>query len=96
MQGNGTNFYSAEEYYEGEWHADQRSGWGRMYYADGSVYEGEWLGDKRSGKGLLRLCEQLTTPYNAEYYIALTHIYCKFKHECMLFCMRLYCWGKLL
>ena len=63
MQGYGTNFYSAEEYYEGEWHADQRSGWGRMYYADGSVYEGEWLEDKRSGKGLLRLGEQLTTSY---------------------------------
>ena len=55
MQGYGTNFYSDDEYYEGEWYADKRSGWGRMYYADGSVYEGEWYGNKRNGKGLLRL-----------------------------------------
>lgn len=54
-QGYGTNFYSEDEYYEGEWYADKRSGWGRMYYSDGSVYEGEWYSDKRSGKGLLRL-----------------------------------------
>ena len=39
-QGYGTNFYSDDEYYEGEWYADKRSGWGQMYYADGSVYEG--------------------------------------------------------
>ena len=55
MQGYGTNFYYEDEYYEGEWYADKKSGWGRMYYADGSVYEGEWYGDKRNGKGLLRL-----------------------------------------
>ena len=54
-QGYGTNFYSAEEYYEGEWYADKRSGWGRMYYADGSIYEGEWYNDQRSGQGMLRL-----------------------------------------
>ena len=54
-QGYGTNFYSEDEYYEGEWYANKRSGWGRMYYEDGSVYEGEWYGDKRNGKGLLRL-----------------------------------------
>ena len=40
LQGYGTNFYGPEEYYEGEWYADKRSGWGRMYYADGSVYAG--------------------------------------------------------
>lgn len=57
LQGYGTNFYGPEEYYEGEWYADKRSGWGRMYYADGSVYEGEWYDDKRNGKGLLRLRE---------------------------------------
>merc|ERR1711893_333701 len=44
-----------EEYYEGEWYADKRSGWGRMYYADGSTYEGEWYDDQRSGQGMLRL-----------------------------------------
>ena len=55
IQGYGTNFYSEDEYYEGEWYADKRSGWGRMYYADGSIYEGEWYGDKRNGKGLLRV-----------------------------------------
>ena len=54
-QGYGTNFYSANEYYEGEWYADKRSGWGRMYYADGSVYEGEWYNDLRNGEGMLRL-----------------------------------------
>ena len=58
-QGYGTNFYSPEEYYEGEWYADKRSGWGRMFYADGSVYEGEWYDDKRNGKGLLRLRKYL-------------------------------------
>lgn len=55
IQGYGTNFYSEDEYYEGEWYTNKRSGWGRMYYEDGSVYEGEWYGDKRNGKGLLRL-----------------------------------------
>ena len=45
------------EYYEGEWYADKRSGWGRMYYADESVYEGEWYDDQRSGQGMLRLRE---------------------------------------
>uniref|UniRef100_H2YB92 MORN repeat-containing protein 3 n=1 Tax=Ciona savignyi TaxID=51511 RepID=H2YB92_CIOSA len=53
--GYGTYFYSDNEYYEGEWYADDRCGWGRMYYADGSVYEGEWDGDKCSGRGMLRL-----------------------------------------
>ena len=54
-QGYGTNFFSADEYYEGEWYADKRSGWGRMYYGDGSIYEGEWYNDQRSGQGMLRL-----------------------------------------
>jgi len=43
------------EYYEGEWHQNKRSGWGRMYYEDGSIYEGEWLEDQRNGSGMLRL-----------------------------------------
>ena len=59
LQGYGTNFYSADEYYEGEWYASKRSGWGRMYYSDGSVYEGEWYNDCRHGNGLLRLGEEL-------------------------------------
>ena len=54
-QGYGTQFYTDEEYYEGEWYADKRSGWGRMYYADGAVYEGEWFDDERNGQGMLRL-----------------------------------------
>ena len=55
LQGYGTNYYSTDEYYEGEWYAGKRSGWGRMYYSDGSVYEGEWYNDQRHGNGLLRL-----------------------------------------
>ena len=55
LQGYGTNFYSHNEYYEGEWYADKRSGWGRMYYSDGSVYEGEWYNNMRNGEGMLRL-----------------------------------------
>ena len=55
LQGYGTNFYSYNEYFEGEWYADKRSGWGRMYYTDGSVYEGEWYNDLRNGEGMLRL-----------------------------------------
>ena len=43
------------EYYEGEWYADKRCGWGRMFYEDGSVYEGEWDDDKCNGRGMLRL-----------------------------------------
>ena len=54
-QGYGTNFYSYNEYYEGEWYADKRSGWGRMYYSDGAVYEGEWYNNMRNGEGMLRL-----------------------------------------
>lgn len=63
LQGYGTNFYSANEYYEGEWHADKRSGWGRMYFSDGSVYEGEWFDDKRDGDGMLRLGMLLEIPH---------------------------------
>ena len=55
LQGYGSNFFSANEYYEGEWYANKRSGWGRMYYADGSVYEGEWYDDMRNGEGMYRL-----------------------------------------
>jgi hypothetical protein len=55
LQGYGTNFYMDEEYYEGEWYGDKRSGWGRMYYKDGTIYEGEWFDDKRNGQGMLRL-----------------------------------------
>ena len=55
LQGYGTNYYSSDEYYEGEWYAGNRSGWGRMYYSDGSIYEGEWYNDCRHGNGLLRL-----------------------------------------
>jgi len=55
LQGYGTNFYTDEEYYEGEWYGDQRSGWGRMYFKDGTIYEGEWYDDKRNGQGMLRL-----------------------------------------
>jgi hypothetical protein len=55
LQGYGTNYYNQEEYYEGEWYADKRSGWGRMHYSDGSVYEGEWYSDQRNGKGILSL-----------------------------------------
>ena len=42
-QGYDTNFYSDDEYYEGEWYANKRSGWGQMYYADGSIYEGSGM-----------------------------------------------------
>ena len=59
MQGCGTHFYGPDEYYEGEWSRDKRSGWGRMYFANGSIYEGEWSQDKRHGQGLLLLCESL-------------------------------------
>ncbi len=57
LQGYGTNFFKEDEYFEGEWYANKRSGWGRMYYADGSVYEGEWFNDMREGTGMLRLGE---------------------------------------
>ena len=61
IQGYGTQFYSSPgQYYEGEWYANQRSGWGRMYYSDGAVYEGEWFEDKRNGKGLLKLGKKIT------------------------------------
>lgn len=43
------------EYYEGEWYADKRNGWGRMYYEDGAVYEGEWFDGMRQGNGMMRL-----------------------------------------
>ena len=59
LQGYGTNYYSNDEYYEGEWYGGNRSGWGRMYYSDGSIYEGEWYNDCRHGNGLLRLGKQL-------------------------------------
>ena len=59
FKGYGTLFYSDEEYYEGEFYADKRSGWGRMYNADGSTYEGEWFDDKQSGQGMLRLSKIL-------------------------------------
>lgn len=55
MQGYGINFYGQEEFYEGEWYANQRTGWGRMYYSDGSVYEGEWHSNQRNGRGLIKL-----------------------------------------
>lgn len=55
LQGYGTNFYSYNEYFEGEWYTDKRSGWGRMYFSDGSVYEGEWYNNMRNGEGMLRL-----------------------------------------
>lgn len=61
FQGYGTQFYTEEEYYEGEWYADKRSGWGRMYYRDGTIYEGEWYDDQRNGQGMLRLSKNL--PY---------------------------------
>jgi hypothetical protein len=48
-------FFTDNEYYEGEFYADQRNGWGRMFYANGSTYEGQWLDDKRHGTGMLRL-----------------------------------------
>lgn len=48
-QGYGIQFYIEEEYYEGEWYVDKRSGWGRMYYRDGIIYEGEWYDDQRNG-----------------------------------------------
>ena len=60
FQGYGTNFYKDNEYFEGEWHKDKRSGWGRMYYEDGAVYEGEWLNDMRHGNGMLRLGKLFT------------------------------------
>lgn len=56
-KGYGNLFFSDNEYYEGEFYADQRNGWGRMFYADGSTYEGQWLEDKRHGTGMLRLGE---------------------------------------
>ncbi len=59
MQGFGSHFYTEQEYYEGEWYADKRSGWGRMYHADGSIYEGEWYDDQKSGQGMLRLSEYI-------------------------------------
>ncbi|VDM32884.1 unnamed protein product [Hydatigera taeniaeformis] len=53
--GYGENWYSCNEFYEGEWYENKRSGWGRYYYKDGAMYEGEWLHDKRWGNGMLRL-----------------------------------------
>ncbi|VDL19884.1 unnamed protein product [Hymenolepis diminuta] len=55
IYGYGENWYRCDEFYEGEWSEDKRSGWGRQYYKDGSMYEGEWLHDKRWGNGMLRL-----------------------------------------
>ena len=55
FQGYGTEFYTADEYYEGEWYGGKRSGWGRMYYKDGTIYEGEWYDDQRNGQGMVRL-----------------------------------------
>jgi len=55
LQGYGTFYYTDDDYYEGEWFANNRCGWGRMYYTDGSIYEGEWYADKTEGHGMLRL-----------------------------------------
>lgn len=43
LKGYGTYYYKegGVEYYEGEWYAGKRSGWGRMYYANGDIYEGK-------------------------------------------------------
>ena len=43
LKGYGTFYYKegGVEYYEGEWYAGKRSGWGRMYYANGDIYEGK-------------------------------------------------------
>ena len=73
LQGYGTNFYTDDEYYEGEWYADKRSGWGRMYYKDGTIYEGEWYDDKRNGQGMLRLSKNNIRAYpDSEFVVANT------------------------
>jgi hypothetical protein len=36
--------------YDGDWRADERSGWGSLRTADGQQYEGEWQHNKPQGE----------------------------------------------
>ena len=40
------------EYYEGEWHKDQRHGYGKQKCFNGCTYEGYWKDDKMHGYGV--------------------------------------------
>ena len=46
--------YPNGDLYSGHWHANQRSGFGRLQYARGDVFEGEWSRDTIHGRGVLR------------------------------------------
>lgn len=39
--------------YEGDWQADERSGWGTLATADGQTYEGEWEANAPHGMSTL-------------------------------------------
>ena len=82
LQGYGTQFYSDDKYYEGEWYADKRSGWGRMYFEDGTIYEGEWFDDERSGQGMLRLGRHFNNYYCSDRFIIRLNLYQSDKFVC--------------
>ena len=51
MDGKGKLFYEDGRTYEGEYHKDQKHGWGVYTWNTGKKYEGPWLVGKQHGKG---------------------------------------------
>lgn len=53
MQGHGTLNYGDGRKYEGDFHANLRSGQGAMDWPDGRRYVGAWKEGKQHGKGIM-------------------------------------------
>ena len=53
----GTCTYEDGAVYTGDWHQDQRSGWGKHTFANGDWYEGEWANDTMHGQGRLTITD---------------------------------------
>ncbi len=42
--------------YSGNWHKDQKHGYGQYVWSDGDVYEGNWENDMRNNEVVLAAC----------------------------------------
>ena len=45
--------YENNDFYEGNWENDKKSGKGLMIFASGKKYEGDFVNEKFNGKGKL-------------------------------------------
>ena len=58
-------YHKTKEFYEGDWHMDQRSGRGMLLDASNEVYVGGWRNDHQEGLGKKKKAKE--TPYQDLY-----------------------------